>query len=118
MANTYVWDFPNLEVNNSAQNGHDDVISVIHWTCAATSDSQTNADGEYISVTAYGTIGLATPDAGDSSFVAFNSVTKDWCKTKVLTDLGKTEAEMQTTLDDQINALDNPPLGNRLPSGW
>ena len=118
MANTYVWDFPTLDVNNSAQNGHDDVISTIHYTCVATSDSQQDADGNYISVTAYGTIGLDTPDAGDTNFIAFDSVTKDNCKTWVLAGLGKTEAEMETMLDDQINALDNPPLGQRTPSGW
>ena len=118
MANTYEWDFPALDVHNSAQDGHDDVIQTIHWAYKATSDSQTDADGNYISVTAYGTVGLATPDSGDSSFIAFDSVTKDNCKTWVLADLGKTEAEMQTLLTDQINALDNPPLGQRKPSGW
>lgn len=118
MANTYTWDFPTLDVNNSAQNGHDDVIQTIHWRMTAVSDSETDTDGNALSISAYGSVGIPTPDAGDSSFVAFDSITKDWCKGKVLTDLGKTEAEMQTMLDDQITALASPPLSQRTPSGW
>ena len=40
MANTYTWDFPTLDVHNTAQNGHDDVISTIHWRVTAVSDSE------------------------------------------------------------------------------
>lgn len=118
MANTYTWDFPTLDVNNSAQNGHDDVIQTVHWRMTAVSDSETDADGNALSVSAYGSIGLATPDAGDASFVAFDSVTKDNCKSWVLSNLGKTEAEMQTMLDEQVTALASPPVGQRTPSGW
>ena len=117
MANTYVWDFPTLDVHNTAQNGHTDAISGIHYQMTATSDSDQDADGNYLSVTAYGTIAVDIPEAG-ASFTAFDSITKDWCKTKVLAGLGKTEAEMQTVLDDQITALASPPVGNRTPSGW
>jgi len=118
MANTYTWDFPTLDVHNSAQNGHDDVIQTVHWRVTAVSDSETDADGNALSVSAYGSVGLSTPDAGDSSFIAFDSVTKDNCKSWVLANLGKTEAEMQTMLNDQITALASPPLGQRTPSGW
>lgn len=118
MANTYLWDFPNLEVNNSQQNGHDDVISVIHWVMKATSDTDQDADGNYLSVSAYGSVNLSTPDAGDSSFVAFDSVTKDDCKAWVLADLNKTEAEMQTLLDGRIAELATPPMRSATPSGW
>ena len=118
MANTYVWDFPTLDVHNSAQNGHDDVIQTIHYTVVATSDSQTDADGNYLSASTYGTIGLDTPDTGDSSFIAFDSVTKDNCKTWVLAGLGKTEAEVEADLTAIINDLDAPATGDRKPSGW
>ena len=118
MANTYNWDFPTLDVHNSAQNGHDDVIQNVHWRMTAVSDSETDADGNALSVTAYGSIGLTTPDSGDASFIAFDSVTKDNCKAWVLNSLGKTEAEMQATLDGQITALASPPTGQRTPSGW
>ena len=118
MANTYTWDFTTLDVHNSAQNGHDDVIQTVHWRMTAVSDTHTNAEGDALSVSAYGSAGLSTPDADDASFIAFDSVTKDNCKAWVLAGLGKTEAEMQTMLDEQITALASPPVGQRTPSGW
>ena len=118
MANTYTWDFPTLDVQNSAQNGHDDVIQTVHWRYTAVSDSETDTDGNALSVSAYGSVGLTTPDTDYDSFIAFDSVTKDNCKDWVLTNLGKTESEMQTMLDDQITALASPPLGQRTPSSW
>jgi len=117
MANTYTWDF-NFDVCNEAQNGHDDCIKTIHWRCTAVSDTETNADGNALSVSAYGTVGLDTPEADDPDFVAFDSVTRDWAKTQTLASLGKTEAEMQTLLDEQMTALANPPMRQALPSGW
>ena len=118
MANTYTWDFPTLDVHNTAQNGHDDVISTIHWRVTAVSDSEQDADGNYLTATMYGTAGLATPEADDPDFVTFNSVTKDWCKTKTLEHLAQTEAEVQASLDAQITEMASPAMGNRLPSGW
>ena len=118
MANTYTWDFPTLDVHNTAQNGHDDVISTIHWRVTAVSDSEQDADGNYLTASMYGTAGLATPEADDPDFVTFNSVTKDWCKTKTLEHLAQTEAEVQASLDAQITEMASPAMGNRLPSGW
>ena len=118
MANTYTWDFPALDVHNTAQNGHDDVISTIHWRVTAVSDSAQDADGNYLTASMYGTAGLATPEADDPDFVTFNSVTKDWCKTKTLEHLAQTEAEVQASLDAQITEMASPAMGNRLPSGW
>jgi hypothetical protein len=118
MANTYTWDFPTLDVCNEAQNGHADCIHTIHWRLTAVSDSETNFDGEPLSVTAYGTAAVATPEEGDSDYIAFDSITKDWCKGKALESLGKTEAEMQTMLDEQMTALANPPMRQAVPAGW
>lgn len=117
MANTYTWDFPNLEVHNSAQNGHDDVIKTIHWTMTATSDTA-DSDGNYPTTSLYGSIALDTPDTGDSSFVAFDSVTKDNCKTWVLNNLTQTEAELQTTADNALTAQQTPETRDDKPSGW
>ena len=69
-------------------------------------------------MTAYGTAAVATPDEGDSDYVAFDDITKDWCKTKTLEALQKTEAEMQKMLDEQITALANPPMRQAVPAGW
>jgi hypothetical protein len=118
MANTYTWDFPTLDVHNTAQNGHDDVIQTIHWRVTAVSDSDKDADDNYLTASMYGTAGVDIPEADDADFVAFNSVTKDWCKTKTLASLDKTEAEVQEMLDAQITEAASPAMGSRLPSGW
>ena len=118
MANTYTWNFPTLDVHNTAQNGHDDVIQTIHWRVTAVSDSEQDSDGNYLQASMYGTAGVATPEADDPDFVAFDSVTKDWCKTKTLASLDKTEAEVQALLDAQITEKASPAMGNRLPSSW
>ena len=118
MANTYTWDFPALDVCNEAQNGHSDCITGIHYRMAATHPSATDADGNAISVTAYGTVAVETPKEGDADYIAFDSITKDWCKTKTLEALGKTEAEMKATLDDRVAAVVSPPMRQAVPAGW
>ena len=117
MANTYTWNFT-FDVCNQPENGFDDCIKTIHWRCSAVSQTETNAEGQPLSVSAYGTAGIDTPEAGDPDYVAFNDITKDWAKAKTLESLGKTEAEMQTLLDDQMTALANPPMRQAVPSGW
>jgi len=62
--------------------------------------------------------GIDTPEAGDPDYVAFNDITKDWAKAKTLEALDKTEAEMQTLLDDQMTALASPPMRQAVPAGW
>jgi len=117
MANTYAWNFT-FDVCNAPENGHDDCIKTIHWRVTAVSDSETNAEGQPLSVSAYGTAGVETPEAGDPDYVAFNDITKDWAKAKTLEALDKTEDEMQTLLDDQMTALASPPMRQAVPSGW
>ena len=117
MANTYTWNFT-FDVCNAPENGHDDCIKVIHYRVTAVSDSETNAEGQPLSVSAYGTAGVETPEAGDPDYVAFDDITKDWAKAKTLESLGKTEDEMQTLLDDQMTALASPPMRQAVPAGW
>jgi hypothetical protein len=115
MANTYTWDFPTLDTAPS-EDGLSDVIKTIHWRITAVSDSETDADGNAISASMYGTASAGEVDA--DNFVAFDSVTKDWCKTKVLDSLSQTEAEVQATLDSKIDSLANPPMVQKVPAGW
>ena len=115
MANTYTWDFPTLDTAPS-EGDLSDVIKTIHWRITAVSDSETDADGNALSATAYGTASAGEVDA--DNFVAFDSVTKDWCKAKVLESLEKTEEELQTVLDDQITAIANPPMVSKTPAAW
>ena len=115
MANTYTWDFPTLDTAPS-KDGLSDVIKTIHWRITVVSDTETNDEGNYLSSSAYGTAGAGEVDP--DNFVAFDSVTKDWCKEKVLASLGQTEAELQASLDSQIANLANPPTVQKLPAGW
>ena len=114
MANTYTWDFPALDTAPS-EDGLSDVIKTIHWRITAVSDSEQDAEGNYLSTSAYGT---ASPELDPDNFVAFNSVTKDWCKEKVLASLDKTEVDLQASLDTQIDNLANPPMVSKVPAGW
>ena len=115
MANTYTWDFPTLDTAPS-EDDLSDVIKTIHWRITAVSDSEQDADGNYLSASSYGTAGAGEVDP--DNFVAFNSVTRDWCKEKVLASLGQTEADLQANLDTQIDNLANPPIVQKVPAGW
>ena len=114
MANTYTWDFPTLDTAPS-EDGLSDVIKTIHWRITAVSDSEQDADNNYLSASVYGT---AAPELDPDNFVAFNSVTRDWCKEKVLASLSQTEAELQANLDTKIEALANPPIVHKTPASW
>jgi len=115
VANTFNWDFPQLDTAPT-EGSLSDVVKTIHWRMTATSDTETNAEGQPISVSAYGTASAGEADA--DNFTAFDSLTKDWCKAKVLASLDKTEAEMQAMLDTQIDNLVNPPIVGKVPAGW
>ena len=107
MANTYTWDFPALDTAPS-EDGLSDVIKTIHWRITAVDDNG-------ITASSYGT---ASPELDPDNFVAFNSITKDWCKEKVLASLGQTEADLQANLDTRIDNLANPPIVQKVPSSW
>ena len=115
MANTYTWDFPALDTK-PADGELTDIITSIHWRLTAVSDTATNAEGQALSVSAYGTAAAGEPDA--DGFIAFDDITKDWCKAKVLEGLDKTEAELCAMLDEQIGNLVNPPIVQKVPANW
>ena len=115
MSNTYTWDYPQLDTAPT-EGGLSDVVKTIHWRMTATSDTETNDEGAPLSVSAYGT--AAAGEANADSFTAFDSLTKDWCKAKVLASLEKTEAEMQALLDEQMTNLVTPPIVGKVPAGW
>ena len=115
MANTISWDFPQIDTA-PAENDLTDVAKTIHWRVTSVSASETNAEGEALAVSAYGTAAAGEVDA--DTFVAFDSLTKDWCKARVLAGLEKTEAELQEMLDEQMDAIANPPVVGKVPAGW
>lgn len=110
MATTYTFEIVDLEVYQTTQNGHDDCIKTIHWR--HTADDGTNV------VRRYGSVDRAVPDAGDSSYIPFDSVTKANCKTWVFEELSETEAEQKTAMDNELTALATPAVASQTPSGW
>ena len=115
MATTMTFEYPQLD--RVAKDGDKvDVVQTIHWRVNCVSDSDKDADGAYLTATMYGTV--ATPMEEGADFVAYNSITKDWCKAKVLADLGKTEAELKAQLDANIAEQKTPSILTGTPSGW
>ena len=115
MATTMTFEYPQLE--RVAKKGDNvDVVQTIHWRVNCVSDSDKDANGIYLTAGIYGTTATAVEDG--ASFVAYNSITKDWCKTKVLAALGKTEEELKAQLDADIAEQKTPTILTGTPSGW
>ena len=115
MANTYTWSYPQLDTAPT-EGDLSDVIKTIHWRITAVSDSEQDADDNYLSATMYGTTSVEVDDGAD--FIEFNSVTQDWCKAKVLAGLAQTEEEVQASLDAQIAEMASPSIVGKVPSSW
>ena len=115
MANSYTWTFPTLE-RVTTEGSNSDVIKVIHWSIEAVSDSDKDNLGNWLYAKVYGTAGVAQ-EKGES-FTAYDSITKDWCKAKVLAHLGKTETEIKAGLDKIIAEQKTPAILTGTPSGW
>ena len=115
MANSYTRTFPVLE-RVATEGGKSDVIKVIYWSIEAVSDSDKDNLGNWLTSKVYGTIGV-TQEKGES-FTAYDSITKDWCKARVLAHLGYTEDELKTRLDKNIEKRKTPRILTGTPSGW
>tara|TARA_R100000655_G_scaffold37555_2_gene72196 strand:- start:18 stop:365 length:348 start_codon:yes stop_codon:yes gene_type:complete len=115
MATTMTFEYPQLD--RVAKDGDNvDVVQTIHWRVNCVSDSDKDANGRYLTATMYGTV--ATPMEDGADFVAYNSITKDWCKAKVLAGMGKTEEELKAALDADIAEQKTPTTLTGVPSGW
>jgi hypothetical protein len=111
MANTYKWEFVQLDTAPT-EGSLSDVVKSIHWRITGVSDAKTPNNNTLI----YGeaTIGAADAD----NFTAFNSLTEAWCKTQVLANSSKTEAELKAVIDTRLTELDTPTSVGKLPSSW
>ena len=115
MATAMTFEYPQLD--RVAKDGDkNDVVQTIHWRVNCVSDSDKDADGNFLTATKYGTTATAVEEGAE--FVAYNSITKDWCKAKVLADLGQTEAELKAALDADIAEQKTPTTLTGTPSGW
>tara|TARA_A100000171_G_C2057238_1_gene108121 strand:+ start:88 stop:435 length:348 start_codon:yes stop_codon:yes gene_type:complete len=115
MGTTMTFEYPQLD-RVATEGSNSDVVKVIHWRVNCVSDSDKDADDNFLSATKYGT--TATPLEEGAEFVDYNSITKDWCKAKVLADLGQTEAEIKAALDADIAEQKTPTILTGTPSGW
>ena len=115
MANTYTWTFPTLD-RVASEGGKSDVVKRVHWVIQAVSDSDKDSRGAWLQAKIYG----ATPIVAESgvAFTAYNSITKDWCKARVLSALGETEKEIKAKLDARITEQKTPTILTGTPSGW
>jgi len=115
MATTMTFEYPQLD--RVAKEGDNvDVVQTIHWRVNCVSDSDKDANGNFLMATQYGT--TATSMEKGASFVAYNSITKDWCKKRVLADIGKTEEELKAALDAVIAEQKTPSILTGTPSSW
>ena len=111
MANTYTWNFEQLDTAPS-EGSLSDVVKSIHWRITGVSDASSPNNSTSI----YGQANIGAADA--DSFTAFNSLTKDWCKAQVLASIDRTEAELKAEIDTQLTELDTPTSVSKLPSSW
>lgn len=111
MANTYTWQFVQLDTAPT-EGSLSDVVKSIHWRITGVSDAKT--PNNVAEVYGQAIIGAANAD----SFTAFNSLTEAWCKTQTLASLDKTEAELKSDIDAQLTGLDTPTSVGKLPSSW
>ena len=111
MANTYTWQFVQLDTAPT-EGSLSDVVKSIHWRITGVSDTRTPNNTASI----YGQANIGDADA--DNFTAFNSLTEDWCKTQVLANIDKTEAELKADIDTQLTELDTPTSVGKLPSSW
>ena len=103
MANTYTWSYPQLDTAPT-EGDLSDVIKTIHWRITAVSDSEQDADNNYLSVSMYGTTGVEVDD--DADFIAFDSLTEDFVLHWVWHNIDKDAVE--AALNERINAIKNP----------
>ena len=99
MAVTHTWTVETVERNLS-----DGGITVIHWRC-------TGVDGDH-SASNYGTTGH-TPNASDSGFIAYDSVTEANCIAWAQAALDK--AAIESEIADNIAIQKTPTTGSGTP---
>jgi len=99
MATTYSWKVANLE-----RNLPDGMIYTVHYTITAVSDKK-NADGQFYSAGAYGSIGLEPCDPDD--MIPFDELDEFTVASWVANQFGpekvqEIEAALEAQIDEQV----------------
>lgn len=97
MAINYEWSYPNFECDSS------NIVQTIHWRLTATE----TVGEDTFTASVYGS-------CNGSEGMNFDTMTQDHCKNCVLENLEKTEAEMQSSLSEQIEAQKTPTLTSKV----
>jgi len=97
MAISYTWNVNTVDVYPTDE-GHSDVIYLVHWRLNAT-DTQVDAEGNPYTASVYGTQSLDTSDL--SNFTDFDSVTSSQVQGWVESAMGAEEVQ---SLKDNLDA--------------
>jgi len=101
MANTYTWTFPQLDTAPT-EGSLTDVVKTIHWRFTATSNSETNAEGE--PQHSYTVSGAQSFDADPDNFTAFDDLTAEIVTGWVTSAIGEQGvSELMSHVDAQIS---------------
>ena len=97
------WTIANLE-RNLADGG----VTVAHWRVTESETVGTGDDAVTYTASSYGTCGF-TPDASDSGFVSYDSLTEAEAQSWVWAngvDQSETEANLQNLINAQVNPVE------------
>ena len=98
------WTIPSLDYNVS-QDGHTNVVSLIHWRVSKTSGEHT--------VDTYGTVGLEAPG---ETFVEWADITEEVALSWAQAALGAEQiTNLENSLDAQLAELATPTTGSDVP---
>jgi len=110
MANTYTWNFPQLEVYPQYAS-ETNVVFTVHWILTGSDDSTPPVTAQV-----YGTQSVVYADG--SSFTPYDQLTEEQVQGWVVDAMGPDQlATLQENLDQQIANIINPPSQN-LPPPW
>jgi len=106
MAINYTWDVSNVDVYPT-ESGHSNVIYNVHWRLSGEDDANNDADGNPLSSSVYGSIGLDTSDL--SNFTEFDNVTVSQVQGWVEAVMGADQVQAyKDGIDAQIAEKINP----------
>ena len=109
MAINYEWRFEQIEC--STADDPPDCARIVHWRL-----NGVDADGVAASI--YGTCNLGEPDP--ENYIAFDELTEAQVQAWVVAAIpeGQSEDDLKAVISAKIETQKNPPLINKLPSGW
>lgn len=99
----YTWTILELGVDNKIVSGHDDMVSIVYWTCTATEDigGQT-----YVAMLSRNTV---IPYHSDHPYILYADLTETECLDWVF-EQGTVKTDTEAELQQMINAQATPEI--------